>query len=165
MFTKKEIIITIIGITLGTILIYFLPQIEEKFSNRKIYEYDQETAPKQVVDKYICTFGSNSNLLKLNIEATFYINNNKVSRIYTRKTETYTKESDYKEASQAIEKNIDTENHTLKTSLDNINWTIIVTEGINITDGVKTNYPNDYEELKTYLETNKYTCTIRYKTK
>lgn len=165
MFTKKEIIITIIGIALGVILIYFLPEIEEKLSNRKVYEYDPETAPKQVIDKYICTFGSNSNLLKLNIEATFYLTDEKVTRIYTRKTETYTNEADYEEAATAKQKDIDTEDHTLKTSLDNINWTVIVTEGLNIKDGVKTSYPTEYKELKKYLETNKYTCTIRYKTK
>ncbi len=163
MFTKKEIIITILGILAGATLIFFLPTIENKLSNRKVYEYEFDEEKRLIVDKYVCTFASNSNLLKSNIEATFYINEEKVTRIYTRKTETYTKKENYEEALKGIQKNIDTEDHTLKIAQDNINWTIITTEAQNIKEGTKVSYPTAYEELKKYLETNNYTCTIRYK--
>jgi hypothetical protein len=163
MFSKKEIIIFIACVITFGLIIYFLPNIESKLTGRKLYEEEEVVSTKKEVDKYICTFGSNSNTLKSNIEATFYLTDNKVTRIYTRKTETYTKKSDYDNALISKEEESTDIDYTVKVAEDNINYTIITTKGINIKDDTKVDYPTTYEELTEYLEKNNYTCSIRYK--
>lgn len=163
MFTKKEIIITMVFVLFFAILIYLLPVIEENVFRRKKYDYEVEEKLKKEVDKYICTFSSNSNLLKTVIEATFYINNDSVTRIYTRKSETYNNKENYDNALLSVEKNIETENLEIKTTLDDLNYTIITTKGQNILNGTKYEYPTTYNELSEYLKKSNYTCTIRYK--
>jgi hypothetical protein len=164
MYTKKEIIIAVLAILFGMGLIYFLPTIENKLSNRKTFESDTETENIKIPEKYVCTSDSNDSLVRKITEATFYLTDENVTRIYTRITETYTKEADYNDATKNVKANLDTEDHTLKTVLDNLNWTVITVEAKNIKEGTTTTYPTEYEELKEYLEQNNYVCTIQYKT-
>ncbi len=161
---KKDIIIFIVGSVLLGLVIYFLPVIDSKITGRKLYNEEEEVpSQKRLVDKYVCTFGSNSNLLRSNIEATFYLNNKEVTRIYTRQTETYTKKADYDNALKGIAKDNTDPDYTVKVIKDNINYTVITTKGINMKVGTKVDYPTSYEELKTYLEKNNYTCSAYYK--
>lgn len=162
--SKKDIILFLVVAVLIGGLVYFLPQIDSKIRGHKLHgpEEDVINKPKEV-DKYTCTFGSNSNLIRLNIEATFYLNDEKLTRIYTRQTKTYTKKEDYEDALKDVEKeNTDVDN-TVKVAKDNINNTIITTKGINIKEGIKVDYPITYEELTDYLEKNNYTCSVHYK--
>lgn len=163
MFSKKEILITIMSILFFSLLIFALPQLEKIVSNRKTYDYKEEEKKELVVDKYICTFSSKSNVLKNVLEATFYIDNEQVKRIYTKESKTYLKKEDYEEAVKSVEKNIQTDNLEIKVTLDRVNYTIITVRGENILPTSKVKYPTNYHELKTYLEKNNYTCTIRYK--
>lgn len=161
---KKDIIIFIVGSIVLGLIIYFLPVIDSKITGRKLYN-EEEEVPNQtrLVDKYVCTFGSNSNLLRSNIEATFYLDNKLVTRIYTRQTETYTKKVDYENALKGVEKDNNDPDYTVKVIKDNTNYTLITTKGINIKAGTKVDYPTSYEELKSYLEKNNYTCSVHYK--
>ena len=162
--SKKDIILFIVGAGFLGLIVYFLPVIDSKLTGRKLYNEEEEVPDqKRFVDKYVCTFGSNSNLLRSNIEATFYLDNKMVTRIYTRQTETYTKKVDYENALKSVLKDNNDPDYTVKVAKDNINYTIITTKGINIKTGTKVDYPTSYEELTTYLETNNYTCSVYYK--
>lgn len=162
--SKKDIIVFLIVTILIGGLIYFLPQIDSLITGKKLHGKEEEVvSTKKEVNKYICTFGSNSNLIRQNIEATFYLNNEQVTRIYTRQTQTYPKEEDYQYALKEVEKENTDEDYTVKVALDNINNTIITTKGINIKEGTKVDYPTNYEELTDYLEKNNYTCSVYYK--
>lgn len=163
MFTKKELITASLFIIFFAGIIYFLPTLEENISNRKIYEYEEKKENVKEIEKYICNFSSNSNVLKSIIEATFYINGDNVTRIYTKESKTYSKEQDYKSAVSSIEPNIETKDLEMKTTKDDLNYTIIIVKGQNIKEGTKVNYPTKYNELSEYLKKNNYTCTIRYK--
>lgn len=163
MFTKKEIVITTLFIVFFSILVLFLPFLEGKISNRKTYEYNEEEKKEREIGKYVCTFSSSSNLLKNVIEATFYLDQEQVTRIYTKESKTYMKKEDYNYAVRSIPANVETENLERKTTLDELNYTIITVQGENIKEDSKVNYPTTYHELTEYLEKNKYTCTIRYK--
>ena len=163
MFTKKEILTTISFVLLFGILIYFLPTIEENIFKRKTYEYEEETIEKKEIDKYICNFASNSNMLKRIIEVTFYINGDSVTRIYSKKSETYSNKENYNNALKSIEKDIKIDNLEIKTTLDDMNYTIITSKGENVVENKKYEYPTTFNELNTYLKKNNYTCTIRYK--
>lgn len=162
--SKKDVILFFIGAIFIGMLVYFLPQIDSKIRGQKLHGPEEEVTNKpKEVDKYICTFGSNSNLLRLNIEATFYLQNKKVTRIYTRQTKTYTKKEEYEDALKDVEKENKDVDYTVKVAKDNMNNTIITTKGINIKDGTKVDYPTSYEELTDYLEKNNYTCSVHYK--
>lgn len=163
MFTKKELVIAILFIIFFAGLIFLLPTLESKIFNRKSYEYEGEKEEIKEIDKYVCTFSSNSNLLKSVIEATFYIDGEKVTRIYTKKSDTYMQKKDYENALESIEKNVETEDLEIKTTLDEMNYTIITVKGQNIKEDTTVSYPTTHSELSNYLEQNNYTCTIRYK--
>lgn len=163
MFTKKELVIALLFIIFFAGLIFFLPTIEEKVFGRKTYEYEEKGEKVKKIEKYVCTFSSNSNVLKNVIEATFYINGNDVTRIYTKESKTYLRKQDYESAVLSIEKNIETEDLELKTTKDDLNYTIITVKGQNIKNDTKVSYPTTYNELSEYLKKNNYTCTIRYK--
>lgn len=164
MFTKKEILITVGTIAFFSALIFFLPQLEGKIVNRKTFEYEEEEQKIRTVDKYLCTFSSKSNLMSNVIEATFYMSGTNVTRIYTKESTTYKKKDAYLSATKVLEKNIETEDYAVKSTLDDINYTIITVKGINIKQNTKTDYPIIQQDLVNYLEKNNYTCTIRYKT-
>ena len=162
--SKKDVIVFLIVTVLVGGLIYFLPQIDSLITGKKVHGKEEEVvSTKKEVDKYTCTFGSNSNLIRQNIEATFYLSNEQVTRIYTRQTQTYPQIEDYKNALKETEKENDDEDYTVKVALDDINNTIITTKGINIKEGIKVDYPTNYEELTNYLEKNNYTCSVHYK--
>lgn len=162
--SKKDCIIFVVVAILMGGLIYFLPQIDSLITGKKLNGKEEEVvSTKKEVDKYTCTFGSNSNLIRQNIEATFYLSNEQVTRIYTRQTQTYPKKEDYQNALKDVEKESKDEDYTVKVALDNINNTIITTKGINIKEGTKVDYPTKYEELTDYLEKNNYTCSVHYK--
>lgn len=162
--SKKDLIIFIVGAVVLGLVVYFLPVIDSKLTGRKLYNEEEDVPDqKRLVDKYVCTFGSNSNLLRSNIEATFYLDNKLVTRIYTRQTETYTKKVDYENALKGAPKDNNDPDYTVKVARDNTNYTVITTKGINIKTGTKVDYPTSYEELKAYLENNNYTCSVHYK--
>lgn len=163
MYSKKEITVIILGIIFFALLIVELPYLERKLSNRKEFNYDEKTEQTKQIDKYVCTFQSKSNTLSQMIEATFYIDNDKVKRIYTKTSKSYTKKSDFESAVAGLKQDVKTENLETKTTLDNLNYTIIEVRGEDIVDKVKTTYPTDYKELTEYLDKNNYACTIRYK--
>lgn len=162
--SKKDLTIFIVGAVVLGVIVYFLPVIDSKLTGRNLYSEEEEVPDqKRLVNKYVCTFGSNSNLLRSNIEATFYLDNKVVTRIYTRQTETYTKKIDYENALKGVEKDNNDPDYTVKVAKDNINYTVITIKGINLKQGTKVDYPTSYEELKTYLENNNYTCSVHYK--
>lgn len=162
--SKKDMVVFLVGAIVLGLVVYFLPVIDSKLTGRKMYSEEEEVYDhKKLVDKYVCTFGSNSNLLRSNIEATFYLNDKVVTRIYTRQTETYTKNEDYQNALKDAPKENNDPDYTVKVARDNTNYTIITTKGINLKSGTKVDYPTSYEELTTYLENNNYTCSVHYK--
>ena len=161
MFSKKEILVSVLAVAFFGLLILELPKLEKILSNRKEFEYNEETSAKKQVDKFICTFSSKSNVLTTIIEANFYINEDKVTRIYTKTSRSYAKKIDFEGAT--IKEDVKTDTLEIKTTKDELNYTIIETKGENITESTKTTYPTKYDELTKYLETNNYTCTIRYK--
>lgn len=163
MFTKKEIVITTLFIVFFALLVLFLPFLEGKIFNRKTYEYEEEEKQEREISKYVCTFSSNSNILKTVVEATFYLDKEQVTRIYTKESKTYMKKEDYNNALKSIPANVETEDLERKTTLDEMNFTIITVKGENIKEDSKVSYPTTYNELTEYLEKNNYTCTIRYK--
>lgn len=163
MSSKKDLIIGIIAVVFFGLLIFELPNIEKIISGRKDYEYNESEDPKKQIDKYVCTFGTKSNVMSKILEATFYIDKDNVTRIYTKESRSYTKKIDFEGAVAALKEDVKTDTLETKTTLDNLNYTIIEVRGEDITPTTKTNYPTTYKELTKYLETNKYTCTIRYK--
>lgn len=163
MYSRKEIIIGVLTVLFFGILIFELPNLERIISNRKEYKYDENNNNKKQIDKYICTFSSKSNVLTTIIEATFYIDEDNVTRIYTRTSRSYAKKIDFEGATAALTEDVKTETLETKTTIDELNYTIIEVKGEDITQTTKTTYPTTHDELTKYLETNNYTCTIRYK--
>jgi hypothetical protein len=163
MYTKKEIIITILLIAFFTLLIVGLPQLEKVISGRKTYDYKREETTEKQVEKYICTSSVDNDILTSIKEATFYITEDKVTRIYTKESKTYKNKQDFTNASKTLEDNVTTDDLETKSTVDEVNWTIILVRAENITDQTVTDYPTTNTALAEYLEQNEYTCTIRYK--
>lgn len=161
MFTKKEWVFVIICIILFVGLVVFLPEIDGFISNKKEYEYDESLHSK--VDRHICTHETRDTNGKTILEATFYISEENVTRIYTKESKTFTRKEDYDNALKTLEENKKTADYEVKITPDDTNYTIYTVKGINIKEGTSTNYPTNYEKLKEYLQANGYDCTVRYK--
>ena len=129
MFSKKEILVSVLAVAFFGLLILELPKLEKILSNRKEFEYNEETSAKKQVDKYICTFSSKSNVLTTIIEATFYIIEDKVTSIYTKTSRSYAKKIDFEGAT--ITEDVKTDTLEIKTTKDELNSTIIETKGEN----------------------------------
>lgn len=163
MFTKKEKIVTIICVICGILLVYFLPTIEAFITGRKNYTYDEGKEPKKQVDKYICTYTSSSNAVSTTIDVTFTIENDTVTKMFSRESKAYNSLDSYKGALITLGSEVENEIERIKIIRDDENNTIITTKDQKVSLGAKINYPTNYKELKEYLDKNKYTCTIRYK--